>query len=264
MKKMAALLVVLFVSGCGPTYEDGLKLKSEGDFKGALEIFEREAEDGHLQSTLELIEWYQKSEPQKAFIWRQEAAKLGDAANQAYVGWAHDGGDDIPDSAKQPELAYEYYEKSANQGNASGEFYLGYSYARGYGVEKNETKAVEWYLKGAEQGELNALHFLGFAYYKGLLGLEVKHKTAVGYLCRASKAGNSESAPLLKQMWVNEILIPAYNDALKHAEAPQGVKGVYAYSGQKESLYREARKKKVKINQAKQATNSQVVAKICN
>lgn len=264
MKYLMFLFFVLFLTGCGASYEDGLKLKKEGNFKGALEIFEKEAADGHLLSTLELIEWYQKSEPQKAFIWRQEAAKLGDAANQAYVGWAHDGGGSIPDSAKRPELAYEYYEKSASQGNASGEFYLGYAYARGYGVDKNEAKAVEWYSKAAEQGELNALHFLGSAYYEGRLGLEVKHKTAVGYLCRASKAGHSESAPLLRKMWVDEILIPAYNKALKHAEAPQGVKGLYAYNGQKDDLYREARNKLTKVNQAKQSTDSQVVNKICN
>lgn len=264
MKNLGYVIILLFLTACGPSYEEGEKLRNEGDLKGAIKIFEEAAESGDLKSALELIDWYQRTEPQTAFIWRQVAAKLGDADNQAYVGWAYDGGAEIPDNAKQPELAHEYYEKSANQGNALGAFYLGYSYARGYGVKQNESEAVKWYLKAAEQEEVNALHFLGSAYYEGLLGLEVNHKTAVGYLCRASKAGHSESAPLLRRMWVNEILIPAYNNALKHAEAPQGVKGFYAYNGQKDDLYREAKKKLAKVNQAKQAADSQVVNKICN
>lgn len=253
----------MLVVACTPSHEEGLKFKRNGDFKAAIEVFEQQAKNGNLKSILELIEWYQESEPHKAFTWRQEAAKLGDAASQSFIGWAHDGGDSIPDNAKQPKLAYSYYQKSANQGDASGEFYLGYAYERGYGIEKNEEKAVEWYQKSAEQGELNALHFLGSAYYNGRLGLEVKHKTAVSYLCKANKAGNVKSAPLLKRMWVDEILIPAYNKALKYAEAPQGVKGAYAYPGQKESLMKDARSKLSKLNQAKVAPDSQIIEKVC-
>jgi TPR repeat protein len=263
MRKTIFISILFMITACSPSYEDALNAKKQGDFKNAIKIFEDLAENDHLPSILALIDWYQVSEPPKAFIWRQEAARLGDAVNQSYVGWAHDGGTGIPDNAKLPHLAFSYYQRSAEQGEPLGEFYLGYAYERGYGVDKNEAKALEWYKKAADKGEPNALYLLGSGYYYGHLGLSVSHKTAVGLLCKASQSGNEKSAPLLKLMWVNEILIPAYNKALDYAEAPQGVKGVYSYPGEKKRLMQQARAKLAKVKKAKLSSDEQVIKQVC-
>lgn len=264
MKKITiALAFNVLVVGCSPSYEEGLKLKESGDFKSAMEIFEQQAESGDLKSILELIEWYQNSEPQKAFLWKQEAAKLGDAASQVDVGWAHDGGSSIPDASKQPKVAFSWYEKAAAQDSSIAQFYMGYSYERGYGVDKDEAKASELYLKAAEQNELNSLYFLGVAYYDGGLGIEAKKKLGVNYLCKAHQAGNSRAIVKLRTLWINDVLIPDYEKAVAYAEAPQGVKGVYAYSGQKASLLQDARSKRTFIMKAKQSTDNQPIKRLC-
>ena len=44
---------------------------------------------------------------------------------------------------------------------------LGVCYNNGYGVEKDEVKAVEWHERAAEQGHLNAQFNLGVCYQHG-------------------------------------------------------------------------------------------------
>lgn len=265
MKKITIVLALaMSVLGCTPSYEEGLKLKESGDFKAAMAIFEQQAESGNLKAVLELIEWYKKSEPQKAFLWKQEAAKLGDAESQVDIGWAHDGGNSIPDSSKRPEVAFSWYEKAAAQDSTIAQFYMGYSYERGYGVERDEAKASELYLKAAEQGELNSLYFLGVAYYDGGLDVEANKRTGVNYLCKAHQAGNNQALSKLRTSWINDVLIPDYEKAVAYAEAPQGVKGVYAYSGQKASLLQDARNKRMFIMRAKQSTDDQPIQRLCN
>lgn len=54
---------------------------------------------------------------------------------------------------QSPAKAVYYYQRSADAGHPRGQGILGYCYGEGFGVEKDESKAVDLYLKAALQGE---------------------------------------------------------------------------------------------------------------
>ncbi len=102
-------------------------------------------------------------------------AEAGDAEGQALYGQALSRGWGVEkDEAK----AVEWYRKAAEQGLARAQCNLGFCYYNGTGVEKDEAKAVEWCRKAAEQGDADAQMNLGFFYQKGK-GVEKDEAKAV-------------------------------------------------------------------------------------
>lgn len=67
------------------------------------------------------------------------------------------------------EMEFYWRLKAANKGKLSAMNSVGVAYALGYGVEKNEGKAVEWYEKAASKGDAYALGNLASRYYNGSL-----------------------------------------------------------------------------------------------
>ena len=62
---------------------------------------------------------------------------------------------------------------SADQGHSGGQYGLGEMYAKGEGVEKDESLAVEYFVLAADNGHAQSQRVLINAYEKGLLGLTV-------------------------------------------------------------------------------------------
>lgn len=47
-----------------------------------------------------------------------------------------------------------FLKEGADQGDSEAQYYLGYCYQKGYGVEKDRTKALDLFTKSADQGSL--------------------------------------------------------------------------------------------------------------
>src|SRR3954467_5421211 len=52
------------------------------------------------------------------------------------------------------------YKKAADAGDANSMFHVGVCYSVGYGVSKDEKKALEWCIKAAKVGSLDAMLYL--------------------------------------------------------------------------------------------------------
>jgi TPR repeat protein len=98
---------------------------------------------------------------------RQLMRPLADAGNakaQNYLGLLYDNGYGVPrDDAR----AVAWYRKAAEQGNAAAQYNLGRHYDNGHGVPQDDAQAVAWYRKAAEHGDAGAQTSLGAAYEAG-------------------------------------------------------------------------------------------------
>ena len=79
----------------------------------------------------------------KACKWYEKAAARGFAEAQSNLELVYEG-------------YCERYKKEANQGDAEAQFNLGLMYHYGYGVDKDDVKALEWHRKAADQGHPGA------------------------------------------------------------------------------------------------------------
>jgi TPR repeat protein len=96
----------------------------------------------------------------------QAAADTGSAEGQARLAW-------ILDQSEQNEEAVKWYRAAADQDHAGGQYGLGEMYAKGEGVEKDESMAVELFALAADNGHGQAQRVLINAYRKGLFGLQL-------------------------------------------------------------------------------------------
>lgn len=94
------------------------------------------------------------------------AAESGSADGQARLAW-------ILDQSEQNEDAVKWYQTAADQDHAGGQYGLGEMYAKGEGVEKDESVAAEYFIRAADNGHEQAQRVLINAYNKGLFGLQV-------------------------------------------------------------------------------------------
>jgi len=72
--------------------------------------------------------------------------------------------------AGRPEEAFRMMLPLAENGNARAQFYIGCRYIDGWGVARDETKAVEWITKAAQGGNAEAQFNLGVFYRDGRHG----------------------------------------------------------------------------------------------
>jgi hypothetical protein len=63
--------------------------------------------------------------------------------------------------------AFKWFTKAAEQGNAQAQCSLGVMYVHGQGVTQDDTEAFKWFTKAAEQGEAGAQANLGLMYAHG-------------------------------------------------------------------------------------------------
>lgn len=83
------------------------------------------------------------------------------------------------------------------------EFSLGFMYQQGYGVTRDNTKAIEWYRKAAELGNVKALNNLGNIYSSGN-DIEKNNTEALKWYRKAAAKNDSFGKYHLEQLQKNE------------------------------------------------------------
>jgi len=112
-----------------------------------------------------------------------EAARLGDAQSQWYLGLNYFSGTDIvQDSAR----AVYWLTKAAEQGHVEAQSNLGWVYLMDENVQ-DYVQAIYWTRKAAESGELGAQATLGHMYALGR-GTEINHDAALYWFRLAAEA----------------------------------------------------------------------------
>ena len=182
-------------------FNKGKEAEDKGDFKTALQYYEKAAKqeyadaqtalgimyyggDGVTQDYIKAKEWFEKAANQgdvyaqnwlgdiygikqdytKAIYWYEKAANQGYAEAQGNLGWLYYHGYGVSQNYTK---AKEWFEKAAAQDNKYSQYWLGNMYYNGEGVPQDYTKAKEWYEKAANQDYAQAQYALGILYYKG-------------------------------------------------------------------------------------------------
>lgn len=103
------------------------------------------------------------NQPQ-GFYWCAEAANLGDAASQMYLGGLYFYRRNTPEDTTE---GLRWYRRAAEQQNIRAQSHLGFSYSRGWYGESNDVEAAQWLRKAAEQGDAAAHFELGILVSEG-------------------------------------------------------------------------------------------------
>lgn len=162
IKKAFALFVLLFwlpLAWAANDFNAGLSAFNQGEYKKALTIFKKLADQGNPDAQLKLGLMYHYG--------------LGTKENDS--------------------LAFGLIRKSAEQANADAQFHLANMYLYGYGVPKKETdpdlQAVQWFFKAALQGHADAQYNLGLMFLAGK-GVQQSHEEGVKWITRAAEQGH--------------------------------------------------------------------------
>jgi TPR repeat protein len=91
--------------------------------------------------------------------------------------------------------ALKWFTEAAKENNPTALYYL----AEHAFAEKDYVKAYDYYLTSAQQSNNNAQLKLAMLYAKGL-GIEKNNSTATNWLTKAAKLGNKKAISMLKQM----------------------------------------------------------------
>lgn len=117
------------------------------------------------------------------------AAESGEAQSQVTMGNLYlIGGHGLNVSY---ESAVEYFREAANNEDPRGVALYGFMYEKGFGVEKDDKKALSLYETAAEKQDGFAYARLGKAYLGNALGLKQDLKSAEHYFTLATKSGSS-------------------------------------------------------------------------
>jgi TPR repeat protein len=132
-----------------------LKASEEGiqgqDFEEKLKNFpERWRSDARKYMAQELIDrGYAEFEPQKALVYFQKAAEMGDVRGYFHVGLLYDEGKE--GVTQNFHEAIKWYKKGAEQGHSGCQYKLGLMYENGQGVKRSKQKAIEYFNLAAAQ-----------------------------------------------------------------------------------------------------------------
>ncbi|MNP31593.1 Beta-lactamase HcpA precursor [compost metagenome] len=108
------------------------------------------------------------------------------------MGWLHENGYGVP---KDNSKAIEYYALAVEQGHSTGQHNLGYFYEQGIGVPKDENKAFEYYTLSAQQGDSNGQRKLGELHIS-----RKDYDKGKEYLRLAAEQGNQKALETLKKI----------------------------------------------------------------
>ena len=99
---------------------------------------------------------------------------------------------------RKPAEVIPLLEELAGQGHVVAQLTLGSCYDNGYGVTRDEEKAVCWYTKAAEAGIVKAQQLLAYCYYNG--GIEMRdYVKAAEWFRRAAEQGDEYSRNILEE-----------------------------------------------------------------
>lgn len=171
-------------------FDKGLNFYTEGNFRTALPLLKKAAEQGHAVAQFTLGLMYDNAngvarDLEQSVYWFQQAAERGVVPAQYSLGLKYVKGDGVAHDAKQ---AVYWFQQAAERGFALAQYSLGVRYFKGDGVVRDAKQAVYWYRQAAAQGVEDAQFGLGLMYANGD-GVVRDSKQAVYWFQKAAAQG---------------------------------------------------------------------------
>ncbi|MCR4598235.1 MAG: toll/interleukin-1 receptor domain-containing protein [Acetatifactor sp.] len=151
---------------------------------------------GYLYGTGKVTTEGNQSPDDIAMEWYQKGADLGSATCMYNMGAVYE-------KDKAYEKAFPCFEKAAYLEYANAQKALGVYYENGWGVTKDEKKAVEWYRKGAENNQSYCFEKVAQIYYFGQLSTEKNVDEAFAWAKKGAESGNAYCMYLVGCMYKN-------------------------------------------------------------
>ena len=135
---------------------------SQGDYSGAVAIWQPMAETGNAQAQFALGNAYERGhglppDMESAANWYRRAAQSGLAVAQYNLANLYLNGDGV---REDPVTAIGLFRRAAEQGFVAAQFNLAYAYDSGTGVDEDRAVAATWYARAAIGGSGDAMQRL--------------------------------------------------------------------------------------------------------
>ncbi|MCE7577799.1 SEL1-like repeat protein [Aliivibrio fischeri] len=168
-----------------------LSLASKSSVRKGIELYQRAAEAGHVNSQVELgkiyyEDIYRKPNLKKAKHWFELAASVGNPEAQLNLALI------LLDKPDCYERVFDLLSKSSEQGNAKAKSWLAIMYHDGLGVESNKEQYFKLLKESAKQGDIGAQIDLAEHYKKGD-GIRKNLKSSFKWYLVAAKQGDAEA-----------------------------------------------------------------------
>ena len=171
------------------------ELGEKGSEQQAFLLYKSAAQLGHRDAMNNLADMYLNGEgtavdEQQALSWFKKAAHLGVAEAMFTLGMMYEQGLGTKCNESQ---AFAYYSRSAEQQDVEAMYRIGMIYFSGeLGQQPNIEKALEWFLKASEQFHVDATFNIGYCYEHGY-GVARDNEKAIHYYKKASLLGDLEA-----------------------------------------------------------------------
>ncbi len=192
-------------------YAKGTQSFAQGNYKEALEIWNKLAKEGHAPSMIALGLVYDNGHAaahipentKEALALFRKAADLGHIDGMYHLGrmLVHGRGD--AQGKKYPETAAQWFRKAADLGQHDAQYALGVLYESGQGVVRNAKHAVSWYSLAAAGQNVPAQARLGHFYRVGKAVPKNLERAAL-LLYGATMGGNAAARQELYGMAVEQ------------------------------------------------------------
>lgn len=238
--------------------------------ESAVSWFEKAAKQGYVEAQSVLGIMYMegigvKRDYATAYAWNSKAANNGHPVAMYHLGQLYEKGVGV---AQDDKAAVHWYALAAKQNETNAEFEMGVAYDKGIGdLPKDLNLAIDFYTRAANKGSIAAQFNLALIYddqAEKLTGeaRNAKLQQAIGWLKKASEAGNGKSTYLLADYYTYGIGVAkdtAYGHALLKKATEQGDPFAQKALGLKQSKDPHLVLKNGKLVQDKQQTNAMLV-----
>lgn len=146
IRALLAGAALVLLAACSD-YNMAQQAYQAGDYKVALERFEKLAKAGDVHAQFDLAQMYNQgigvdANPEQGWLWLRQSANGGNPAAMLEMGMRFESG-------VGPEqnfiMALSWYRKASEAGNAVARFNIATMYLLGAGVPKDQVKAYGWF-----------------------------------------------------------------------------------------------------------------------
>ncbi|MBT4897829.1 MAG: sel1 repeat family protein [Nitrospina sp.] len=151
------ILILLFVTACSDSFEEGMKAYKNSDYRKAYDKLISHAKKGNPEAQVIIGEIFDNGrgaiqDMGKAAGWYHKAAEQGQVVGQYNLGVMYHKGEGVKQDFAE---AVNWYGQAAEQQYALAQFSMGVAHVNGEGVEKDYIQAKMWFHLAAENGYAN-------------------------------------------------------------------------------------------------------------
>lgn len=193
---LASIAIIYHRKRVADSAEKGFQTAMEMEGPAKFEQLEGLANQGHVDSQIELAEMYlirHEEEHQKAFDLFLNLADQGNRFALIRVAEMYRDGKGVP---QNPQKAFEYFLKVADQGDVYYQVYVACEYLD----KKDEVKAFNYFLKAANQGDKDAQVQVAVMFLIGK-GITKDLPQAFNYFLKAADQGDVDSRNQVAHMY---------------------------------------------------------------